>query len=86
MDTSLGYGGYREPLCGNRPENGQQQFNQTMTALVHKNYALCTENTARIFTGSEPCLREHETTRRSATDLGCGCIVRGQNNVCWNPV
>ena len=42
MATSLGYGGYREPLCGNCPENGQQQFNQTMTALVHKNCALWT--------------------------------------------
>ena len=48
MATSLGYDGYREPLCGNCPENGQQQFNQTMTALVHKNYALWTENAARI--------------------------------------
>ena len=49
MATSLGYGGYREPLCGNCPENSQQQFNQTMTALVHKNYALWTGNAARIY-------------------------------------
>ena len=72
MATSLGYSSYQEPLCGNCPENSQRQFNQTMTALVHKNHALWTGNAAGV----------NKTVRRSAAVLGYGCIVRGQNNVC----